>query len=244
MAMINIDEDLLISKRFSDLVLKLKSKTAALGAILECYLLAQKTWIKYGRVGVPKDLWLKEAIANEIIEVGLAVDNGDFIYVKGSKKLFVWLEQKSDAGKHKNRHNQYTKQKVERTSTHVNGMEPLSLSLALKKETTTTLSSGDDLHPLAKLWNENCKSLPKVKEINPKRIKLCKLAWAKSQDHKYWQDLINKLTSSKFHTGDNDSGWVANFDYFLRPETQTKLIEGVIGEKKKEKFDFSSETPQ
>lgn len=85
------------------------------------------------------------------------------------------------------------------------------------------------LHRLAVLWNENCGSLPKVKEMNSSRDKLCRDAFRKNKDPEHWKQLIQTLKSSSFHSGKNNSGWRANFDYFLRPNIQTQLLEGAIG---------------
>lgn len=97
-------------------------------------------------------------------------------------------------------------------------------------ERTTTLSSDDD-HLLVEVWNKECGPLPKVKELNQKRKRLCKEALKKNKDPDYWKQLVKKLLTSKFHLGENDRGWKASFDYFLRPEVQTQLLEGSIGSK-------------
>lgn len=103
----------------------------------------------------------------------------------------------------------------------------------------TTLVIGEekkppnDLHPLALIWNENCRGLSKVKELNPKRHKLCIQAWKKNKDPGYWAELIASLALDEFCSGKNDRGWKANFDYFLRPDVQTRILEGSIGNKVK-----------
>lgn len=87
-----------------------------------------------------------------------------------------------------------------------------------------------DLHILAKLWNEHSGNLPKVRKMTLAREKKCRAAWAITTDQSYWIEIAKKIASSKFHTGKNDSGWKADFDYFLREDVQTRAFEGSIGD--------------
>jgi hypothetical protein len=41
-----------------------------------------------------------------------------------------------------------------------------------------------------------------------------------------WRDAIARVCSSAGLAGKNDRGWVADLDWFLRPDTVTRLIEG------------------
>ena len=101
-----------------------------------------------------------------------------------------------------------------------------------KKELTTkknTYVSKADLHPLALIWNEHRGTLAKVKEMNAKRERLCKAAWSRSRDPEHWKKIVQSIASDRFCTGHGSTGWCANFDYFLRPDVQTRVVEGSIG---------------
>lgn len=98
MARINIEDSLLIGKRFEKLMLMLGSKRAALGALVECWAIAQNLW-KYSDNGIPRQTWDKEELAEEIILSGLAEDRGDFIYVRGSSEHFGWIRKSVENGK-------------------------------------------------------------------------------------------------------------------------------------------------
>jgi|688.fasta_scaffold644013_2 hypothetical protein len=46
-----------------------------------------------------------------------------------------------------------------------------------------------------------------------------------------WKDAIEKITDSRFCNGQNDRGWVADLDWFLRPDTVVRLMEGKYDDK-------------
>lgn len=98
MPRINIEDSLLTSKRFEKLMLKLGSKRAALGVVVEAWIVAQRYW-KTSDEGIPKSVWNLEELAQELIDSDLAEDRGDFIYVRGSKEHFGWLRKCSESGK-------------------------------------------------------------------------------------------------------------------------------------------------
>lgn len=142
MSRINIEDSLFKDNRFINLVLKLGSRRLALGAMTECYIVAQKFWIKCNGQGIPIEEWKKECLEDLIIEVGLSTVNDRFVYVHGSKEQFKWLEQRSNAGSakkgKKNKKSNarskkedpfgITEELNDRPSTDVNGSERLETS--------------------------------------------------------------------------------------------------------------------
>lgn len=96
MARINIEDSLFTDSRWIDLLIKVGCKHKALGLLTGAWILSQKHWLKHR--GIPKKAWPKEF--DILIEVELATRQDDgLVYVKGSKKAFVWLEQKSESGR-------------------------------------------------------------------------------------------------------------------------------------------------
>lgn len=136
MARLNIEDSLYRDQRWLKLLEKTKCRFKALGLVINAWTLAQRNWLE--NKSIPKKAWDNDL--NILLDVGLAQKNKDgSYYVNGSKKQFAWLDQRSNAGKHKNRQNQHTK-KVERDGTGRNGTEPLTLSPSLThnyKELTT-----------------------------------------------------------------------------------------------------------
>lgn len=85
--------------------------------------------------------------------------------------------------------------------------------------------SGPPYKKLLELWNMNSGSLPKAKTSNKNRDKKMKSLWP-LLDELQWVEVIKKLAQSDFCNGKNDRGWKADFDFFLKPETATRALEG------------------
>lgn len=79
---------------------------------------------------------------------------------------------------------------------------------------------------LAELWNSHRGGLPEVRGCSGTRRKYADSRWKEKPDPQYWTDIIARILRSPFCTGDNDRGWVADFDFLIRPETQHKVLEG------------------
>lgn len=79
------------------------------------------------------------------------------------------------------------------------------------------------LHPFAILWNENCGTLPKVKSCEGKRGKLIRAIWP-NRSPAQWAETIKRMVASDFCKG--SSGWVATFDWLLKPGNSIKVDEG------------------
>lgn len=96
MARINIEDSLFKDSRWWNLMIKLGCQYKGLGYLTKAWILAQEHWIEYK--AIPLKAWPKEL--DILIEVELAEKTDDgFVYVKGSKKAFGWLEQRVEAGR-------------------------------------------------------------------------------------------------------------------------------------------------
>lgn len=80
---------------------------------------------------------------------------------------------------------------------------------------------------LAKLWNDNCGTLVKVKELSGQRRARAKQRLSECDDNEVWLSVIRWLAQSPWHTGRNDRGWKANFDFMLKPDTRVRIIERI-----------------
>jgi hypothetical protein len=77
------------------------------------------------------------------------------------------------------------------------------------------------------LWqNHKHEKLPDIKLINDQRKKAIKARWQEMPDTHYWKQVLLKINESDFLLGNNKRGWVANFDFFIRPMTHIKVMEG------------------
>lgn len=99
MPRINIEESLWRDNRFQDLLILVKNRHIAKGMILELWIVAQKFWLASKGCGIPKPAWEKEGLPNELIQAGLARDDGEFVYAIGSKEQFAWMDAASAKGK-------------------------------------------------------------------------------------------------------------------------------------------------
>lgn len=97
-----------------------------------------------------------------------------------------------------------------------------------KEENPKPLSAHADPqnHQLVDIWNQVSGTLPKVKILSAQRERKAKLAWGNNPSPEFWTEIVTKLRSSPFCTGTNDRGWVADFDFLLKPETPARVLEG------------------
>lgn len=84
---------------------------------------------------------------------------------------------------------------------------------------------------LFQLWNEHRGNLPAAKAFTQKRKKAARARFDESPNESYWVEVIKRLSKSSFCNGGGSTGWVATFDFLLRPDTHVKVSEGVYDNK-------------
>lgn len=91
-------------------------------------------------------------------------------------------------------------------------------------------ASDDASHlSLLEVWNQECGSLPKAKAMSKGRAKKASSLFKENSCLNYWRGVVRILASSKFCNGENQRGWRADFDFFLKPETHIRATEGKYG---------------
>jgi len=77
-------------------------------------------------------------------------------------------------------------------------------------------------------WNETAKaaSLRTARSLNDGRRRAIAARMKSAEWREGWRGALSKVQGSAFCGGENDRGWVANLDWFLRPGTVMKLLEG------------------
>jgi hypothetical protein len=101
---------------------------------------------------------------------------------------------------------------------------PLETDIEIDKEREE--ESELALSPLAMLWNETCKSLPKVISESKSRMAKVRLA-LKRRTLEEWREVFNLMEQSPFIRGENKQGWVGNYDWIIKNEdNSTKVLEG------------------
>lgn len=85
------------------------------------------------------------------------------------------------------------------------------------------------LHPLAELWNEISEGQPSplVRAMGKKRQAAAEARWREHPNPEYWRTVIKRaVLASHFCRGQNDRGWVADFEFLVKPDTHLKIMEG------------------
>jgi hypothetical protein len=95
------------------------------------------------------------------------------------------------------------------------------------------IQRGPSPRDLAELWNQISGPLPKVvaEKLSDFRKQKARVRLREEPDLDQWKIAIEKLTKWDWGTGNNDRGWVATFDYLLRPGTMVKATEGFFDAK-------------
>lgn len=84
----------------------------------------------------------------------------------------------------------------------------------------------DPVTSVVGFWNLLPAPFPRVTKVTPKRRTATEARLRDTPELKRWERAIAVLPGSPFLRGENDRGWVANFDWLMRPDTLTKLEEG------------------
>jgi hypothetical protein len=77
----------------------------------------------------------------------------------------------------------------------------------------------------ARVWNDHI-GLRKIQSVSSGRAKALKARRSDPFFQFNWREAIKKVAASAFCNGENDRGWRADFDFFLRPDTVVKIMEG------------------
>lgn len=91
-------------------------------------------------------------------------------------------------------------------------------------------------------WNM-VPGLTAAKGLTGKRLRHFQARIRDAEWSETWRVAMRKASESAFCRGENDRGWRATVDWFLRPETVTRLLEGQYDDRPKKSRD-SSERPK
>lgn len=80
-------------------------------------------------------------------------------------------------------------------------------------------------------WNEQG-VFPKADKVTSSRQRSLKARLADPYFVENWREALARARGSPFCRGDNERGWRANIDWFLRPDTVPKLMEGQYSDAK------------
>lgn len=78
-------------------------------------------------------------------------------------------------------------------------------------------------------WNAvhgRCPKISKCRDMKGARGRALVLRYKDADWKAHWREALEMVTDSPFLKGDNDRGWTATVEWFLRPGTVTKILEG------------------
>lgn len=96
------------------------------------------------------------------------------------------------------------------------------------KDTTPHNKRGGDaaaVQSVVDAWNK-IEGVRNVRGIAGKRGKAIKARLADPDWRDNWQTALERVSRSSFCKGGGDQGWVADLDWFMKPDTLTKIMEG------------------
>ena len=79
---------------------------------------------------------------------------------------------------------------------------------------------------LDQIWNQECGALPKVQAVNTSRKQRIRSRLLEEPDPERWREIVRRIAVSNFCNGGGSTGWRADFDWLLQPDTRLKVIEG------------------
>lgn len=95
----------------------------------------------------------------------------------------------------------------------------------IKEPDTPVAPLQGEADALLTCWN-SFPQLPKIQRFTQRRLKALRQRLADDFFRANWRAGIERVARSPFCTGQGDRGWRANLDWFLRPDTLTKIVEG------------------
>lgn len=163
---------------------------------------------------------------NDAINILVEID-----YLKRGQntlKVLAWKEKQSDYCQRINRQRPNSVRTVSEQCIP-RGEESRSDEMIVDKSTKTP-SVVPFLPEEVIFWNSQ-ETLPKVQSFSAGRQKSLKARKTDLYFVEHYKEAVVMVTQSKFCMGQNDRGWKADFDWMLRPETVTKIMEGKYGER-------------
>lgn len=87
-----------------------------------------------------------------------------------------------------------------------------------------------EIKEIVELYNSTAPLLPQVKKVTEKREKAID-KFLKEFSIEQFKEICEIANSSDFLTGNNDRGWKADFDFIMRIDKATAILEGKYGNK-------------
>lgn len=83
-----------------------------------------------------------------------------------------------------------------------------------------------DYEKIMCLFNQICKSFPKITVLSDNRKKAIRARFNSGYDHDSFTKLFEKAEASDFLKGGNDRNWSADFDWMIKDSSMAKILDG------------------
>jgi len=209
MARVNVEPELFQDRRFQKLMIRLGSTETAVGTVVLAWMVGQKFWV-HSDNGIPKTEWIKQDLKQELIEVGLAEDKGEFVRIVGSEKHFNWIRKKVEAGKkggltRKKPKLEIIEEKAKHNEAHAKLLQASSLSSLSSKEEKNIIIGAESIASLKAgiaeayaIWSETLRTFGvPVAEMS----QLQEAALARAIRHLGLQDVLLALEGKRYEKG-------------------------------------------
>lgn len=146
---------------------------------------------------------------------------GVTFYASDARSMFCSNACKQTSWRGRNRRDRNAlRNKTERYRTSAPAHAPTHVQ---KIKTVTATAAPADLQAL---WNERVTApIPACQELSSGRVRSA-TARLRERPLAEWGTVVDRIAASDFCRGQNDRSWVATFDWFLKPDTAVKALEG------------------
>lgn len=95
----------------------------------------------------------------------------------------------------------------------------------------------------AQSWNLLPEPFPQVRAMTAKRKASFRERMQDAFWRENWREALEQIADLEFCRGRNDRHWIADVDFFLRPDSVAKIIEGKYGDHSPQPAYFESDSP-
>lgn len=92
------------------------------------------------------------------------------------------------------------------------------------------------------IYSRECFNLPQIKKLTDDRKRAIQ-KFSKQYTLKDWEEVCKIANTSEFLCGTNDRGWKADFDFLIKPNKATNVLEGKYSGKARGKPEETSNNP-
>ncbi|MHC1722533.1 MAG: hypothetical protein AB9836_04925 [Aminipila sp.] len=122
-------------------------------------------------------------------------------------------------------HDVYTQSRLDKSRLDKNRLDSVSSETPNQSPKPKKIQSKIDFDIYEQIYNTTCTKLPKVKKITEKR-KTAIRKFLQEFTTEQFEEICKIANKLEFLTGNNKTGWKADFDFIIRPDKAVSILEG------------------